>query len=278
MYVTSKISGGLGNQLFQIFTVLNYSIKYNKTAIFRNIKELPCPGSTTRYTYWDSFLINLSHLLTNNIPNSLIYKERNHNYTPIPHHDQNIELEGFFQCYKYFEENIDKIYEMVQLENIKNTIKNKYIHYFNSSNYKISMHFRLGDYKRLQDYHPIQPYAYYETAIKEILNLLQSNIYIDILYFCEKEDNDIVKNTIIKLQEVFPTINFIKIDDDIVDWEQMIIMSLCNSNIIANSSFSWWGAYLNNNKGKLITYPSLWFGKLLTKNVSNMFPLEWIKI
>lgn len=277
MYVTSNIIGGLGNQLFQIFTVLNYSIKYNKTAVFRNIKELPCPGSTTRYTYWDSFLINLSHLLTNDIPNSLKYTERN-NYEPIPYIDQNIELGGYFQCYKYFEENIDKIFDMIQLENIKNTIKNKYNHYFISSNYRISMHFRLGDYKNLQHYHPIQPYSYYENAIKDILNRLQSNIYIDILYFCEKEDNDIVKNTIIKLQEVFPTINFIKIDDDIVDWEQMIIMSLCNSNIIANSSFSWWGAYFNNKKGKLVTYPSLWFSKNVKINICKMFPSEWIRI
>jgi len=58
----------------------------------------------------------------------------------------------------------------------------------------------------------------------------------------------------------------------------MVIMSMCNSNIIANSSFSWWSGYLNNNKNKVVIYPSVWFGEKINKDVSNMFYNEWIKI
>ena len=54
-------------------------------------------------------------------------------------------------------------------------------------------------------------------------------------------------------------------------------MSKCYHNIIANSTFSWWGAYLNSNKNKIICYPSMWFTDPKYKNVYDMFPNEWIK-
>jgi hypothetical protein len=58
----------------------------------------------------------------------------------------------------------------------------------------------------------------------------------------------------------------------------MIIMSNCHSNIIANSSFSWWGAYFNNNENKIVCYPSLWFGEFLKNNMDSMFPEKWVQI
>ena len=57
---------------------------------------------------------------------------------------------------------------------------------------------------------------------------------------------------------------FISITTDITDWEKLLCMSCCNHNIIANSSFSWWGAYFNKNTEKKIYYPSQWFGKKLS--------------
>ena len=77
----------------------------------------------------------------------------------------------------------------------------------------------------------------------------------------------------------YSLIDFIKVDDSILDWEQLIIISLCNHNIIANSSYSWWGAYINDNKEKIVCYPSIWFGPELEKNNTNdLFPNNWIKI
>jgi hypothetical protein len=63
-----------------------------------------------------------------------------------------------------------------------------------------------------------------------------------------------------KLKCNFPNISFIKADDEIADWKQMLLMSCCNNNIIANSTFSWWGAYssLAKKKGNPIYVPSRW--------------------
>ena len=72
---------------------------------------------------------------------------------------------------------------------------------------------------------------------------------------------------------------FHPINTDIVDYEQLFIMSSIKINIIANSTFSLWAAYLNNNIDKIVYYPSVWFGKNISfKNTTDMFPDEYIKI
>ena len=59
----------------------------------------------------------------------------------------------------------------------------------------------------------------------------------------------------------------------------MLLMSCCDANIIANSSFSWWGAYFNNKQKKVICYPNIWFGRAQGKNdISDLIPSTWKKI
>ena len=74
---------------------------------------------------------------------------------------------------------------------------------------------------------------------------------------------------------------FEKASDDMEDWEQVLLMSCCSHNIIANSSFSWFGAYFNDyNKRTMICYPNVWFAgnAANANNTRDMFPPSWIKI
>jgi hypothetical protein len=88
-----------------------------------------------------------------------------------------------------------------------------------------------------------------------------------------------VKEKIDLLQEEFNHLTFTPIDTEIVDYEQVLLMSLCQHNIIANSSFSWWGAYFNQHSNNIVTYPNTWFGPSLgNKKTDDMFPIGWCKI
>jgi hypothetical protein len=165
---------------------------------------------------------------------------------------------------------------MIGLKQQQLSIKEKYNNYFD--NPIISMHFRIGDYKNIQQSHNLLTIKYYENAIKKIIEITNKNDW-NILYVCESKDNDTVSKHIENLKKTFPNINFIKAADNIKDWEQLLLMSLCDHNIIANSTFSLWAAYFNDNKDKIVCYPNQWFGPAKSKlNVNDLFIPSWIKV
>jgi hypothetical protein len=141
----------------------------------------------------------------------------------------------------------------------------------------ISMHFRIGDYKKVSDFHPILKYEYYHQSIAKIQSIYPNTAYT-IYYFCEDEDIRDVSSKISNLKINYPNFSFIRGDNTLADWEQMLFMSCCHHNIIANSSFSWWAAYFNNKIDKIICYPSVWFGASANIDTRDLCPPEWIKI
>jgi hypothetical protein len=275
--------GGLGNQLFQIFTTLAYSIEHNRKMILPYSDTLTT--GITRITYWDSFLSMLKKHTTFNedhyYENSELfmfsyYREPFHHYLTIPYFtEENKLLYGYYQSYKYFEKHSDTLFSMIQLAEQKENIIEKYPQYFNPKCKTISMHFRLGDYKEKQDYHPVMPYDYYDNALFHILLHRDLTKTYTVLYFCEEEDNYIVNSIIRKLMSKYPVFKFVKVDDKIEDWKQLLIMSCCNDNIIANSSFSWWAGYFNDTFDKIVCYPHLWFGPKANNKTYDMFPTSW---
>jgi len=278
--------GGLGNQLFQIFSTISYGMKYQRKIIFQYSDSLFI--GKVRPTYWNSFLSNLKGFTTFNNSNGISndklmlfprFNENGFQFQEIPNfNEQYLMLFGYFQSYKYFEEYKNTLFSFLKLTTQIENIKTNYVHYFNTDKHSISMHFRLGDYKDIQNFHPLMPYEYYENALKHIITTRHENIMYDVLYFCEKEDNIAVNNIIENLKKMYPQTNFIKIDDEIDDWKQMLLMSSCNDNIIANSTFSWWGAYFNMNPDKIVCYPYKWFGPSANHDVSDLFPSSWQKI
>lgn len=272
--------GGLGNQLFQIFVTISYAIKSKQSFKFTNAKTLGQGSTTLRHTYWDNFLSKLKPFLTNSFPKMIVLREDNFVDYKIPiefiKNNNNVMFYGYFQSYKYFENEFDTIIRLIDLNKMKSNLVTNLN--FNHSN-TISMHFRLGDYKKLQDYHPIMRYEYYENAIQYILNKTShNNINNNIIYFCEDDDVNDVNISIEKLKNKFKNINFTRANNELADWEQMLLMSLCQHNIIANSSFSWWGAYFNANSEKIVCYPSKWYGEKANIDTINLFPSSWTKI
>jgi hypothetical protein len=287
-FISCDIMGGLGNQLFQIFATIAYSIRHNISFIFPYNFKL----DQKRYSYWNSFLINLSNYTTlntswnlnnNQISNLSTYKENFYHFNEIPKVDISFKLFGYFQSYKYFVNEQESIYTLIKLREQQNNIFNEFPDLFNKieNTIIISLHFRIGDYITLQEHHPIMNLNYYRKSIDYILSFLSSTNKINILYFCERQDNETVVKMIEVLKRTYKeeNIEFIKVNDNISDWKQILIMSLCHHNIIANSTFSWWGAYFNNKLHKIICYPSIWFGvKLKDHIVTDLFPDIWKKI
>ena len=105
----------------------------------------------------------------------------------------------------------------------------------------------------------------------------KDNNCINVLYFNEKQDHNLIENIIKNIKQVYPYLNFINCDYNIEDWEQLILMSLCNHNIIANSTFSWWAAYFNSNPEKIVCYPNIWFGPNCNNSTEDLFPNNWLK-
>lgn len=262
-FVSGNILGGLGNQLFPLFTTISFSLD-------NDLDYKIVLTEDRRKSYFDTPLYK--GILKNKCDqiNSREYHEPFHHYLQIPKNLKDIKLCGYFQSWKYFHHNREKILEILDFKNLRSNTYEKYKDYLDND---IVLHFRLGDYKHLQKFHHVCKDNYYLKALSHFDKKSK------VLYFFEEEDREIVTKRIKIYQEKFPEMSFQPIDTSIVDWEQMIIMTGIKNNIIANSTFSWWGAYLSDLEDKKIIYPSVWFGPALRrKRVDDLFFDSWIKI
>lgn len=294
--ISSYLMGGLGNQLFQICVAVALSEKFGTP--FKFIYSTELNVGTRRPTYWDTFLSELKkhttfddfsdsnrfHKANNDIINSIVLQESGFEYSPIllPN-DCKIHkyiLYGYFQSYRYFDTYFSQICNIIKLQQKQEYVKNRCLSLFDDAKTRqmVSVHFRIGDYKLVQECHNILSLKYYIAAIQKIIEKAETDM-LRIVYFYEEKDSDNVSISTKVLKLTFPNIEFIGIDHHLSDWEQLLLMSLCDHNIIANSTYSWWGAYFNQSKQKIVVYPGQWFGpKLIDKNTDDLFPYDWIKI
>lgn len=278
--ITCNLMGGLGNQIFQIFATISYAIKNKNQFKFLGLTSIGSGATTVRYTFWETFFSNLQPFLIESLPPVHIIRENGFLYNELPINEmsnRDVLLSGYFQSYKYFEKHYEQISRIIGIDKKRYELLNKINLGLNSFEKKISIHFRIGDYKRVQDFHPLATYEYYEGALSYIKNQ-KPNEKFDVLYFCEDVDISEVLLKINKLSEKFPNYHFERGENTLSDWEQMLLMSFCHYNIIANSSFSWWAAYFNTWKDKVICYPSVWFGEHANINTKDLCPPDWIKI
>jgi hypothetical protein len=281
--ISIDLMGGLGNQLFQIATVIAYCIQEKTTPIFPYSETLNV--GVVRPTYWNTLLKKIKKFTTLENPiftNETLYhfsryNEPSFNYKQIPSGLENCLFCGYFQSYKYIDNHKNTVLDITGLKDERLKISNEYSNtpFFKNVS-TISVHFRRGDYKIKQEYHPILQYEYYDKAMDMLpLNYLESS---NVMYFCEVEDRKEVDEIMMSLKEKYNFMEMCCVDHSLSDWKQLLLMSLFQVNIIANSSFSWWAAYINNNDDKTVICPKIWFGPAMSCNTSDICPSEWIKI
>ena len=259
-FLSCMLMGGLGNQLFQIFATISAAVNANLPFVFEYSDVLNV--GKPRPTYWNSFLDRLRQFTTLESLYTLPkIAETGFIYTPIVVNSPDPRcLFGYFQSYKYFDQHYDAIIKLIQLRDKQVVVQNKSRLFINEiandpGRPTVSMHFRLGDYVSIQNYHPVMPIKYYINALRLMIDRLSTDRF-RVIYFNESQDQSTVNVSIKVLSKTFPNLVFVQADLS-EDWEQMLLMSVCNHNIIANSSFSWWGAYFNANPDKIVCCPDI---------------------
>jgi hypothetical protein len=266
--ISATLMGGLGNQLFQIFTVIACAMQNGMEFTFPDSEELTI--GITRKTYWKNLLKEMGPFLSSPLTiKGLTYSEPCYEFTQIPKFSSDTILKGYFQSYAYFEEELIVIMELLSMQTQIRDMKTRF-----SDLYKepiFSMHFRIGDYKQIQDCHPVLPYEYYQKS-------LEASKATKILYFNEEQDEIECQEIINRLKGDFPNVTFTHAPAGTEDWEQMLLISCCNGHIIANSTFSWWGAVLSGVMSNVeVFYPVNWFGPTLSKdhNIKDLVMYHW---
>jgi len=257
--VTTTLQGGIGNILFQIAVAYSYSKKFNKELIL--YKEGVVIVHKSIDTYEDNILKNIE--FSNPINSQIQHNENGFHYQEVPDYpDRNVLLSGYYQSEKYFkdcEEDIRKefmSYDVDISEEMQDILSNENT---------CSIHVRRGDYLKSPNHHPTQSMNYYMKAIKKMPKDSVFLIFSDDIEWCKSNFPD--------LPEKFKFIEGNK------DYEDLYLMSHCKNNIICNSSFSWWGAWLNRNLEKTVIAPSLWFGAALASHdTKDIYCEGWIKI
>ena len=281
MTIRIKLSGGLGNQMFQF--AMGYSIarKYN-VELSLDLKRFTRRQDHNGFELQKVFDVYTKVKFLNNplrfrfinfkeVLNKIDITYHNFNepqfqYTDkildIPKHTK---LNGYWQSELYFKsyaQEIKKIFSFSKQLNKKNSlIANKII-----QNDSVSIHVRRGDYLlQKNNNHNVDLKKYYFKAIENT-----SKFYNKPRYFIFTDDPLWVTENF-TLDYSFEVVD---INDGAESFLDMYLMSLCKSNIIANSSFSWWGAWLNNNKDKIVYAPKNWFkdNKICT---NDLIPNSW---
>jgi hypothetical protein len=195
--------------------------------------------------------------------------ELNFNKVEFPFHyidrkiDDFTDMVGYFQSERYFENAIDEVRAQFKF---KQDVKDKIdLSKYPDPSKCTSMHIRLGDYMKKRYHHPVIPTSYWQNAVREA-GLDYIVIFSDDIEHAKRMFGEADQIVYSKEQDPF---------------EALYHMSLCKNNILCNSTFGWWGAWLGetNANNKVVTAPKIWFGPGHTSfNPKDIIPDRWLKL
>ena len=171
-------------------------------------------------------------------------------------------LQGWFQDERYFSEYSEIIRkEIVPRKKIRISGGLKEI--LRTKN-TVSVHIRRGDYVKLSNQLPI---SYYHNAMAHMRSIVKDPFWIVF-----SDDVDWVKRNLNLTEDHY----FVSENENLEDYEELMVMSCCKNQIIANSTFSWWGAWLNRNECKTVIGPEKWFIKGASRQEPYLLLKNWI--
>jgi hypothetical protein len=289
-----KLQGGLGNQMFQYAFASILAHKNNTNVVldgrfFERVEKIPgftprtfelahfnnsyiwASASDVIYFQQIDVINKFKKKLGLNYPK--IYKEPSFGFqaaallikTPVY-------LKGYFQSYKYYTGYEDFIRTIFSFPIDRLDERNKGLLVKIKSSNCIAVHIRRGDYVNDEitaDYHGSCSLDYYSASIKLMVS---NNKEFTFVFF--SDDSDWVRR---QFEDLPYSKIFIDHNKEENSWIDMLLMSSCRHTVIANSSFSWWAAWLNPNPDKIVIAPKNWF-KTKDLDTTTLLPEEWIKI
>jgi hypothetical protein len=281
--IIARLQGGLGNQMFQYAaaraqnktgelvyldcTALDedrqdtatFTARHYELGIFNGLKA----KNVNRLIYWVAKKLGMVVMLKEEDVNAALFQK-------VKSSRQVIYMDGYFQSAIYFRCIAQRIadeftfpqpgvYGRQMAAQIKGT-KNS-----------VAIHVRRGDYLKpvKTAFHGLLPLTYYRRAVEKMESMED-----DLHYFIFSEDAEWCRNQFTFLKKT-PTI---VVADQQNHWEDMYLMHLCRHQIIANSSYSWWAAWLNHDPDKVVIAPQNWFAGEIENQDHTIIPVEWIRV
>jgi len=289
--IVVQLKGGLGNQMFQYAFSKNYAlrghkvyldlfayrfpsktgrpVKYELASLF-NVKTPELPEWSYQYLYSGNLAWRALRKVNAMRMRRLMETDLRYDETYL-HHTGNVWFSGYFQNENYFKNIAEDVRrDFTYSRPVPAKLQKVHEDILNCES--VSIHVRRGDFLTTgKNTHGVLPLSYYRDAIAFIQARVRSP-----KYFVFTDDADWVRGAFSVLLEDYVLVEHPSHSDSLVD---IFLMTRCKHNVTANSSFSWWGAWLNDNPNKLIVAPKQWcIDPVLDVQTADIPPSRWHRI
>ncbi|WP_338874062.1 alpha-1,2-fucosyltransferase [Spirosoma sp. SC4-14] len=289
--VIARIAGGLGNQLFQYALGRSLALKNNTSLYFDlsyyqheyatdTVRKFKLSPFNIDYRLLDTspflYISKATKLLPNRTLKPFFYflEEKHFHVDPIvlASRASFIILDGGWQSEQYFNDCADIIRKELTFRRKTGALFERYEAAIAKAEIPISLHIRRGDYVSHPDFSQSFGFIgldYYKAAIAQL-----TAQFSKATFFVFSDDPDWVQQNL-KLDYPHDFVVNTGADADLADLQ---LMSFCHHHIIANSSFSWWGAWLNPKQDKIVVAPARWFKNKPNWDTKDLIPANWIRL
>ncbi len=259
-FIVCDLQGQLGNQLFQIATAVSMAKDNDAIPLFPDLNDLHNNIKINFHTIFNS-------LNASKPPRkiSTFYKESSLRYQRIPY-TPDMRIRGYFQCEEYFKHYRELILKLFAPSPTIVAYLQEHYGDIISNPKTVSIHVRtyVKEQPNVRKNYVLNGRSYVQIAMSMFPADSHFIVFSDDIKWCKQN-----------LSDLAPHMRFIEGESYFYDF---YLQSLCKHNIISNSSFSWWAAWLNKNPGKIVVAPKHWFTSISGMDSSDIVPTNWIQV